>query len=98
MVFKKVLPYIIPVDGDEYNRDKVVFFQIFENTCAEYGSYSLVYDVDSTEWALSIIAWHHRRELKVFKTLREALEYISDNHYYGYDDDDDDDVDDSYYR
>lgn len=87
---QKVLPYIIPTDGQEYNRNKVVTFSIFERTCSEYGSYSLVYDVESTEWVLSIIAWHRRSELKVFKTLREALEYISVEHYYGYDDDEED--------
>ncbi|AFC21542.1 hypothetical protein GAP32_094 [Cronobacter phage vB_CsaM_GAP32] len=83
---EKVLPYIIPIDGEEYDRNKVITMSIFERTCSEYGCYSLVYDVESIEWILSKIAWHRRSELKVFKTLREALEYISANHYYGYDD------------
>ena len=88
---QKVLPYIIPVDGKEYDRNAVVPIQIFERTCSEYGSYSLVYDFDSTDWVLSIVSWHRRRELKVFKTLREALGYISTNHYYGDDDDEEED-------
>lgn len=83
---QKVLPYIIPIDGKEYGRNKVITMKIFERTLSEYGSYSLVYDVESTEWVLSIIAWHRRSEVKVFKTLREALEYISVEHYYGYND------------
>ncbi|AMM43661.1 hypothetical protein FDG95_gp096 [Pectobacterium phage vB_PcaM_CBB] len=90
---QKVLPYIIPIDGKEYDRTNVITMSIFERTCSEYGSYSLVYDVDSTEWALSIISWHRRRELKVFKTLREALEYISVEHYYGYDDEEESEED-----
>lgn len=77
-----VLPYIIPVDGEKYDRTKVTSFSIFEHTCSEYGSYSLIYDFDKDEWALSIIAWHRRREIKAFKMLKEALEYISENHYY----------------
>lgn len=85
---QKVLPFIIPIDGSDYSRNKVIIFKIFERTCSEYGSYSLVYDVDSTEWVLSIIAWNHRSELKVFKTLHEALDYISIEHYYGDDDED----------
>lgn len=89
----KVLPYIIPIDGNEYDRNKVISMKIFERTLSEYGSYSLVYDVESTEWVLSIIAWHRRSEVKVFKTLREALEYISVEHYYGYDDEEDEEED-----
>lgn len=89
-----VLPYIIPIDGEEYGRNKVTTISIFENTLSEFGSYSLVYDFESTEWILSIIAWHRRSELKVFKTLREALEYISVKHYYGYDDEEEQEEED----
>lgn len=78
----KVLPYIIPFDGENYNRENVTSFSIFESTCSEFGVYSLIYDFDKDEWALSIIAWHRRREIKAFKMLKEAIDYISEHHYY----------------
>ncbi|UYE98512.1 hypothetical protein XbC2_83 [Xanthomonas phage XbC2] len=95
----KVLPYMIPFDGSEYDRGEIIHFSIFEYTCSEYGSYSLIYDKDKEEWAISIIAWHRRREVKAFKLLREALEYLAEHHHSDYpeDEEEDDDEFDGYH-
>lgn len=78
----KVLPHMLPIDGSEYERGEIIIFRVFEYTCSEFGSYSLIYDKDKEEWALSVIAWHRRREVKAFKLLNEALEYIAEHHPY----------------
>lgn len=92
----KVLPYMLPIDGTEYDRGEIIHFSIFEYTCSEFGSYSLIYDKELQEWALSIIAWHRRREIKTFPLLREALEYLAEHHHSDYPEDEEDT--DGYYR
>ncbi len=86
----KVLPHMIPLDGSDYDRGEIIHFNIFEYTLSENGSYSLIYDKEKYEWAISIIAWHRRREIKAFKLLREALEYIAEHHHSDYPEDEED--------
>lgn len=93
----KVLPFMIPFDGSEYDRGEIIHFSIFEYTCSEFGSYSLIYDKDKEEWAISIIAWHRRSEVKSFKLLNEALEYLAKHHHSDYpEDEEENDYDNDY--
>jgi hypothetical protein len=67
-----LLPYIKPIKGQ-------IRFCIFESTLCEYGIYNLVL---GKKWELTFTRYSHTTTEKTFDTLKEAIEYIYENHYY----------------
>lgn len=67
-----LLPYIKPVAG-------TLRFGIFEHTLCEYGIYTLVLN---KKWEIHFTRYSHTTTEQSFDTLKEAIEYIYENHYY----------------
>lgn len=93
----KVLPHMKTMVGVDNTRPNSALkvFSIFESTCSEYGSYSLFYDEEKTEWIVSIISYRFRSDVYVTKSLEDVIEFISQNHPYDRTDDEEDEDSDN---
>jgi hypothetical protein len=67
-----LLPHLIPVNG-------IIRFSILESTCGEYGIYQLIM---KKKWELIFTRYGNTSIQKTFDTLKEAIDYIYENHYY----------------
>lgn len=56
-------------------------YSIFEDTCAEEGCLSLIYDANG-RWHITLLRYHRPSLVHSTATLMDALEYIKDHHPY----------------
>jgi len=70
---EEVLPFLKPLGGKKR-------LDIFEHTLSENGSWTV--EIDDESFDLVLHRYHRRSVEKQFKTLRELIEYIQENHYY----------------
>lgn len=76
---EEVLPFLKPLNGKKR-------LGIFEHTLSENGNWTV--EIDDESFDLVLHHYHRRSVEKQFKTLRELIEYIQENHYYSDGDDD----------
>ena len=70
---EEVLPFLKPLNGKKR-------LDIFEHTLSENGSWTV--EIDDESFDLVVHRYRRRSVEKQFKTLRELIEYIQENHYY----------------
>ena len=70
---EEVLPFLKPLNGKKR-------LDIFEHTLSEDGSWTV--EIDDESFDLVVHRYCRRSVEKQFKTLRELIEYIQENHYY----------------
>lgn len=75
-VLTKIIPACKPLNVDG---KKTIIFEIFEHTLSEFGAYSLHLDVENN---LKPSLVHRYSRPVQFDTLKSALAYIQQTHYY----------------
>ena len=70
---EEVLPFLKPLGGKKR-------LDVFEHTLSENGSWTV--EIDDESFDLVLHRYHRRSVEKQFKTLRELIVYIQENHYY----------------
>lgn len=78
--FLQLEPLVKPCKLEGLGKSK--FFDIFEYTLSEYGTYYVLNRLSNNKWILCCDRYHNRNILQEFDDSRSCMEYVWQTHYY----------------